>query len=180
MIFGDHVLMVEASIGVAVRDDPAASGEILLQQADTALYAAKRAGRGRFLFYTAVLDTKAREAELRQAVATTSWSCTSSRWSSWRPAAAWSLEALVRWNHPARGLLMPGDFIELAEETGAVVPLGAWVLRAACRQARLARRDAGAERAAEGEPVPQAGGAARPGADRRRPSWPRPASRPDG
>jgi diguanylate cyclase (GGDEF)-like protein len=135
VIFGEHVLMVEASIGVAVRDDPDASGETLLQQADTALYAAKRAGRGRFEYYSDVMDTKAREAELRRAVANDELVV------YFQPAVALAtgrlraVEALVRWNHPARGLLGPGEFIDLAEETGAVVPLGAWVLRAACREA---------------------------------------------
>ncbi|GAA2592381.1 hypothetical protein GCM10010435_83910 [Winogradskya consettensis] len=135
VIFGEHVLMVGASIGVVVRDDPYASGETLLQQADTALYAAKRAGRGRFEYYSDVLDTKARETELRHAVANDELVV------YFQPAVALTTgvlrgaEALVRWNHPTRGLLGPGAFIDLAEETGAVVPLGTWVLRAACREA---------------------------------------------
>ncbi|MEV6632541.1 bifunctional diguanylate cyclase/phosphodiesterase [Actinoplanes sp. NPDC051470] len=146
VIFGEHVLMVEASIGVVVRDDPYASGETLLQQADTALYAAKRAGRARFEYYSDVMDTKAREAELRRAVANDELVV------YYQPAVALAtgdlrgVEALVRWNHPARGLLGPGEFIDLAEETGAVVPLGTWVLRAACREAVGWRADnAGAE-----------------------------------
>ncbi|WP_250032557.1 putative bifunctional diguanylate cyclase/phosphodiesterase [Paractinoplanes maris] len=135
VVFGEHVLMVEASIGVAIHDDPNASGETLLQQADTALYAAKRAGRARFEYYSDVMDTKAREAELRRAVAHDELVV------YFQPIVALgtgdlrAFEALVRWNHPVRGLVGPGDFIDLAEETGAVVPLGAWVLRAACREA---------------------------------------------
>ncbi|GAB2600758.1 hypothetical protein Aab01nite_64740 [Paractinoplanes abujensis] len=135
VVFGEHVLMVEASIGVAVRDDPDASGETLLQQADTALYAAKRAGRGRFEFYSDVMDTKAREAELRRAVAGDELVVFFQPAVTLATGAVRGVEALVRWNHPVRGLLGPGEFIELAEETGAVVPLGAWVLRAACREA---------------------------------------------
>jgi diguanylate cyclase len=135
VIFGDQVLMVEASIGVAVHDDPDTSGDALLQQADTALYAAKRAGRGRFEYYSDVMDTKAREAELRRAISNDEMVV------YFQPAVALAtgelraVEALVRWNHPARGLLSPAAFIDLAEETGAVVPLGAWVLRAACQEA---------------------------------------------
>jgi diguanylate cyclase len=135
VVFGEHLLMIEASIGVVVRDDPDASGETLLQRADTALYAAKRAGRARFEYYSDVMDTKAREAELRRAVAADELVV------FFQPLVALStgdlraVEALVRWNHPERGLLGPGAFIELAEETGAVVPLGTWVLRDACRQA---------------------------------------------
>ncbi|GIF22748.1 diguanylate cyclase (GGDEF)-like protein [Actinoplanes tereljensis] len=141
VIFGEHVLMVGASIGVAVRDDPDASGETLLQQADTALYAAKRAGRGRFEYYSDVMDTKAREAELRHAVADDELVV------YFQPAVALAtgdlraVEALVRWNHPTRGLLGPGEFIDLAEETGAVVPLGAWVLRRACQEAAAWRAE---------------------------------------
>ncbi|MGK5684895.1 putative bifunctional diguanylate cyclase/phosphodiesterase [Actinoplanes sp. URMC 104] len=133
VVYREHVLMVEASIGVVVRDDPDTSGETLLQQADTALYAAKRAGRGRFEYYSDVMDTKAREAELRRAVAGDELVV------YFQPAVALAtgelrgVEALVRWNHPVRGLLGPGEFIDLAEETG-VVPLGTWVLRAACRE----------------------------------------------
>jgi diguanylate cyclase (GGDEF)-like protein len=141
VIFGEHLLMVEASIGVAVRDDPDASGETLLQRADTALYAAKRAGRGRFEYYSDVMDTKAREAELRRAVANDELVV------HFQPAVDLAtgdlraFEALVRWNHPTRGLLGPGAFIDLAEETGVVVPLGTWVLRAACREAAGWRAD---------------------------------------
>ena len=135
VIFGEQVLMVEASIGVAVRDDPDASGETLLQQADTALYAAKRAGRARFEFYSEVMDTKAREAELRRAVAQDELVVYFQPIVALGTGELRAFEALVRWNHPVRGLLGPGEFIELAEETGAVVPLGAWVLRAACREA---------------------------------------------
>jgi diguanylate cyclase (GGDEF)-like protein len=135
VIFGDQVLMVEASIGVAVHDDPGTSGDTLLQQADTALYAAKRAGRGRFEYYSDVMNTKAREAELRRAISDDELVV------HFQPAVALAtgelraVEALVRWNHPERGLLGPGEFIDLAEETGAVVPLGSWVLRAACHEA---------------------------------------------
>jgi len=146
VIYGEHVLMVEASIGVVVRDDPYVSGETLLQQADTALYAAKRAGRGRFEYYSDVMDTKAREAELRRAVVNDELVV------FFQPAVELAtgelrgVEALVRWNHPVRGLLGPGEFIDLAEETGAVVPLGTWVLRAACREASTWRAEhAGAE-----------------------------------
>ncbi|WP_236048364.1 putative bifunctional diguanylate cyclase/phosphodiesterase [Paractinoplanes ovalisporus] len=135
VIFGEHVLMVEASIGVALRESRDASGDTLLQQADTALYAAKRAGRARFEYYSDVMDTKAREAELRRAVAQDELVVFFQPIVALATGELKAFEALVRWNHPVRGLLGPGEFIDLAEETGAVVPLGAWVLRAACREA---------------------------------------------
>ena len=134
VIFGDHLLSVQASIGVAIREDESADGELLLQHADTAMYAAKRSGRGRYAVYSAELDTRAREAELRGAITNGELIV------HYQPAVDLAdgrivaVEALVRWQHPSRGLLMPGEFIELAEETGAVIPLGESVLRTACRQ----------------------------------------------
>ncbi|EXG82441.1 putative bifunctional diguanylate cyclase/phosphodiesterase [Cryptosporangium arvum] len=143
VIFGEHVLMVEASIGVLVRDEPDASGDTLLQQADAALYAAKRAGRGRFEYYSDLLDTRAREAELRRAVADDELVVYFQPAVELATGELRAVEALVRWNHPSRGLLGPDAFIELAEETGVVVPLGTWVLRTACREAAGWREAAG-------------------------------------
>ncbi|GIF24055.1 diguanylate cyclase (GGDEF)-like protein [Actinoplanes tereljensis] len=135
VIFGDVLLAVEASIGVAYHDGTARDGDELLAHADTAMYAAKRAGRGRYQLFTAELDTRARDAELRRAVENNELVV------HFQPAADFAedrvvaVEALVRWNHPQRGLLMPDAFIDLAEETGAIVGVGEWVLREACRQA---------------------------------------------
>jgi len=135
VIFGDLVLGVEASIGVAIRDESTGDAEELLAHADTAMYAAKRGGRGRYRVYCSDLDTRARDAELRAAVANGEMVVHFQPVVGLLGSPGLAVEALVRWNHPARGLLMPGDFIDLAEETGAVVPLGEWVLRDACRQA---------------------------------------------
>ncbi|WP_307831422.1 putative bifunctional diguanylate cyclase/phosphodiesterase [Nucisporomicrobium flavum] len=134
VIFGDRLLAVEASIGVAVRDERTVDGEELMRHADTAMYSAKRAGRGRYAVYQPELDSRARDAELRHAIDNGELVV------FFQPAVELgggrieAVEALVRWNHPERGLLMPGDFIALAEETGAVVPLGERVLRDACRE----------------------------------------------
>jgi diguanylate cyclase (GGDEF)-like protein len=141
VIFGEHLLSVEASVGVAIRDDDTTDAEKLLQHADTAMYAAKRAGRGRYQIYTPELDLRARDAELRHAVDDGQLVV------HYQPAVDLAtenivaVEALVRWRHPTRGLLPPGAFIEAAEETGAVVPIGAWVLREACRQVASWRQD---------------------------------------
>ncbi|AGL19109.1 diguanylate cyclase/phosphodiesterase [Actinoplanes sp. N902-109] len=137
VIFGEFLLGVEASIGIAFRDETTGDAEQLLAHADIAMYAAKRSGRGRYRIYTPELDTQARDAELRRAVDNNELVV---HFQPVVPLTADSdgevtVEALVRWNHPERGLLMPGAFIELAEETGAVVPIGEWVLREACRQA---------------------------------------------
>ncbi|MFG1608421.1 putative bifunctional diguanylate cyclase/phosphodiesterase [Actinoplanes sp. NPDC049265] len=144
VIFGDQLLAVEASIGVAVRDAEAPGGEILLHHAETATAAAKRTGR--CTVYSAELDTRSRDADLRRGIANDELVVNFQpvvRLDTGRPVA---VEALVRWQHPARGLLFPGEFIELAEETGAIVPLGEWVLRAACRAAARWRSEIPAAR----------------------------------
>ncbi len=87
------------------------------------------------------MDTKAREAELRRAVVNDELVVYFQPLVALATGELQAFEALVRWNHPVRGLLAPGAFIELAEETGAVVPLGTWVLRAACREATGWRTD---------------------------------------
>ncbi|MGK5683599.1 putative bifunctional diguanylate cyclase/phosphodiesterase [Actinoplanes sp. URMC 104] len=141
VIFGDLLLSVEASIGVALRDATTGDAEQLMAHADAAMYAAKRSGRGHYRVYTPELDTRARDAELRRAVENGELVV------HFQPVVGLAgddhtaVEALVRWNHPTRGLLMPGAFIDLAEETGAVVPIGEWVLREACRQAAGWRTD---------------------------------------
>ncbi|MCO8274078.1 EAL domain-containing protein [Actinoplanes sp. TRM 88003] len=135
VIFGDVLLNVEASIGVAFRDETTTDGARLLAHADTAMYAAKRSGRGQYRVYSPELDTQARDAELRAAVANNELVVHFQPVVDLSGGGNMAVEALVRWNHPTRGLLMPGAFIELAEETGAVIPMGEWVLREACRQA---------------------------------------------
>ncbi|GAB2586596.1 hypothetical protein Aab01nite_51370 [Paractinoplanes abujensis] len=135
VVFGDVLLTVAASIGVAFREDGADTVEDLLARADTAMYAAKRAGRGRYQVYTPELDTRARDAELRHAVADGQLVLHFQPSVDLRDGTVVAVEALVRWDHPERGLLLPGAFIDLAEETGAIVPVGEWVLREACRQA---------------------------------------------
>jgi diguanylate cyclase (GGDEF)-like protein len=145
VIFGDIVLGVEASVGIAFRDETTPDTEQLIAHADAAMYAVKRSGRGHYRVYTPEMDTRARDAELRRAVENDELVV------HFQPVVPigggpdMAVEALVRWNHPTRGLLMPGAFIDLAEETGAVIPIGEWVLRDACRQAagwRAANPDA--------------------------------------
>ncbi len=135
VIFGDLVLGVEASIGVAFRDEATTDAVQLMAHADAAMYAVKRSGRGSYRVYTHELDTRARDAELRRAVENDELVVHFQPVVAMNGEDGMAVEALVRWNHPTRGLLMPGAFIELAEETGAVIPMGEWVLRAACRQA---------------------------------------------
>jgi EAL domain-containing protein (putative c-di-GMP-specific phosphodiesterase class I) len=126
-----------ASIGVAVFGDRQETASELLQQADIAMYQAKAAGRNTLRFFApalqaAVTARAALEDDLRQAIKTSQFVL------YFQPQIDRNrlvgAEALVRWNHPLRKILQPAEFIPLAEETGLILPLGKWVLNAACEQ----------------------------------------------
>jgi diguanylate cyclase (GGDEF)-like protein/PAS domain S-box-containing protein len=136
---GDGLVSGAASIGVATTAE-GAGGEELLRQADLALYVAKGAGKGQWRRYQAALHTAVLErlelrAALDQSVADNSFTLRYQPIVQLATAAAIGFEALVRWNHPTRGLVSPGEFIEVAEESGLIIPIGAWVLRSAMTDA---------------------------------------------
>ena len=133
--------LVTGSIGIAQFPGDGEDAATLLRHADAAMYLAKERGKNNLQFYTAELaDEAARqfalEAELRLALGRDELVLHYQPKIDVASGDMTSVEALVRWNHPQRGMVPPGDFIPLAEDRGLIVPLGRWVIQAACRQIR--------------------------------------------
>ena len=145
--FEGHLLQVSCSIGVGQYPKDALNADRLIVTADDAMYRAKELGKNGFVFYCSewgrqLNERMLQEAELRRALAEQQFEI------HYQPiqdtnGRIRSMEALLRWQHPERGLLQPDTFMPTAERTGLIVPIGAWVLRAVCRQIR-AWQDAGA------------------------------------
>ncbi|MHB8268807.1 bifunctional diguanylate cyclase/phosphodiesterase [Bradyrhizobium sp.] len=130
-----------ATIGIAVYGPESADAEALLSHADIALYRAKSEGRGTYRFFTEAMDIEVRTefmlgAELRDAIASNQFYLVYQPQVEIHTGRITGVEALVRWRHPTRGIVSPGQFIPIAEKSGLIVALGRWVMHESCRQMR--------------------------------------------
>lgn len=136
-----HELFVTASIGIALNTNGYEQADDILRDADTTMYRAKAQGRARHEIFntemhTQVVAIRELEAELRHAIERRELELYYQPIVSLATGEVVSVEALLRWNHPRLGLIGPGEFVSLAEETGLIVSIGEWVLRTACAQVK--------------------------------------------
>jgi diguanylate cyclase (GGDEF)-like protein len=134
-----HECRIGCSIGIAIFPNDAADPEEIVKSADTAMYAAKAHGKNTYRFFSAdqqspSLENLVLETDLRRAIEN------GELFLHYQPKVNWAgqivgVEALLRWRHPQRGIMPPGTFIPIAEESGLIIPIGRWVLETACGQA---------------------------------------------
>lgn len=145
----DRKITLTTSIGISLYPKDGITGDILLRNADAAMYRAKAQKGNNYKFYTPEMNTQSlaeldQEMELRQAILNKEFFLCYQPQIDLAKEKLIAVEALIRWNHPKKGILLPIDFIPLAEETGLIVPISEWVLRTACLQNK-AWQDAGFE-----------------------------------
>ncbi|MDL2357288.1 MAG: EAL domain-containing protein, partial [Pseudomonadota bacterium] len=141
VMLGSKEFFVTCSIGVAVYPTDGAPPESLIEHADIAMYRAKKLGRNNFQFYTPAMNEEAMErvrieSALRNALERAQFVLHYQPQVDLASGEIVGMEALIRWQHPELGMVAPSRFIGVAEETGLIVPIGAWVMRTACQQAQ--------------------------------------------
>ena len=137
-----HNLHITTSIGVSLYPEDGGDAETLIKNADTALYQAKENGRQSYQFFKPEMNIKAVdrqsiEEDLRRALERKEFTLHYQPKINLATGAITGAEALLRWSHPTRGSVSPAQFIPIAEDSGLILPIGAWVLREACRQAQV-------------------------------------------
>ena len=137
---------VAASVGIAITSDPGSRAASLLRDADAAMYRAKRRGGSRHELFDEAMHTQAvtrllTERALRQALDRDELRVLFQPQFELQTDERVAVEALLRWEHPVRGLVSPGDFLKVAEETGVIVPIGEWVLARSCEYVLRARNE---------------------------------------
>lgn len=143
-----YELAVTASMGISLFPDDATNGQELIRNADAAMYQAKAAGRNAYMFYTGDLNQRALEMlsmenDIRRAIERREFVLYYQPQIDIVSGSVVGAEALIRWNHPDLGLLMPAKFISIAEERGLIVSIGSWVLEEASRQSAAWRNSRG-------------------------------------
>jgi len=144
-IIKDHELFITLSIGVSSFPEDGLDADSLLKNADTAMYRAKEHARTSFQYYSSEMNARAKErlhmqTRLHHALDNHQFLIHYQPQYNVQTQSLVGIEALLRWNHPERGLIYPVHFINLLEETGLIIPVGKWVLRTACEQASRWRR----------------------------------------
>lgn len=146
LVLSENEITLTCSIGIAHYPNDGMDSDILLQNADTAMYRAKKTGRNSYQFFTSDMHEQAmerleRESDLRKALQRNEFMLLYQPQVDTASGKTVGFEALVRWRHPTKGLVSPHDFIPMAEETGLISQIGEWVLREACRQAQIWRNE---------------------------------------
>ena len=140
-VIDQHDLHIGISIGISIYPDDGKDAETLIKCADTAMYHAKENGRNNYKFFEQKMNVRAVhrqsiEASLRRALDRQEFVLHYQPKINLESGLIVGVEALIRWQHPERGLLLPAQFVSIAEDCGLILPIGRWVLREACRQAQ--------------------------------------------